>query len=265
MNFFLVGYGYQTGEVLFDPSLPFTDVNARINGVNFAYGRSFALFGRTASVIFALPYAWGNISGNVAEVYNEIYRSGLADLKFRGAINILGGPALTPREFAARTPETILGVSLSLSAPTGQYDPAKLINIGTNRWAFKPEVGFSQPSGPWTFEAYAGVFLFLANNDFYGGVKRTQDPLYSFQAHVAYTIRTHMWVSLDGTYYTGGQTTTGGVVNDTRQANSRVGLTFVLPLAKQHSLKFAVAKGATARIGANFTTYAIAYQFLWFD
>ena len=88
-----------------------------------------------------------------------------------------------------RTPRTTLGASLSISAPTGQYDPDKLINIGTNRWAFKPEIGLTIPHGPWMFDVFAGVWLFSANPDFFGGVHREQDPMPTLQGHVSYTFR----------------------------------------------------------------------------
>ena len=53
-----------------------------------------------------------------------------------------------------------------MSAPTGQYLPSRLVNIGTNRWAFKPEIGISQPFGNWFFDASAGAGFFTRNNDF---------------------------------------------------------------------------------------------------
>src|SRR5262249_59337222 len=95
--------------------------------------------------------------------------------------SLIGGPALTPREFAQRHPRPTLGMSLVESAPTGQYDPAKLISISANRWAVKPELGLSYPAGRWTLEAYAGVWLYTDNDDFYGGQRRVQSPLATVQ------------------------------------------------------------------------------------
>src|SRR5262245_41385434 len=144
-NFLLLVYSYSTGDVVFDPSLPFTNVEARVNGLALAYGRTFGLFGHSASASPAAPYARGPISGDIGEMTRSVRRSGLADLKGRLALNLIGGPALAPKEFAQTPLHPTLGASLSFSAPTGQYDPAKLINISTNRWIFKPEVGFSHP------------------------------------------------------------------------------------------------------------------------
>jgi hypothetical protein len=162
-------------------------------------------------------------------------------------------------------PSTTLGMSLYVILPTGQYNPSKLINIGSNRWSFKPEIGFSHPMGKWVFEVYAGVWLFTNNNDFFGGHVREQAPLGSSQAHVSYTFLPRLWVAADYTYYWGGRTTIGGVLNADFQHNSRFGLTGAVPVAKNQSIKVAWSKGAATRLGANFTTYTIAYQFLWFD
>jgi len=265
-NFLLLNYSYQSGEILFDPALPFSDVNAYINGVSAAYGHTFPLFGRFASAAIAVPYAFGSINGNVGEDYQRITRSGLGDLRARFVVNLIGGSALTMKEFRAHKPETTLGFSLVVAAPTGQYSPEKLINIGQNRWAFRPEFGLSYPTGPWTLEAAAGVWLFTDNTQTYPGTNvRSQAPLFTFQAHGGYTFKPGLWLALDATFYGGGRTSTNGVPGDTRVSNSRVGATFSLPVARGHSIKFLAATGVSARVGSRFDTYGIAYQFLWLD
>ncbi len=265
-NFLLATYSYQSGEILFDPALPLDDVEAKINGVVGGYGRSFALAGRSATATIAVPYAWGPIDGNVAETYTKIRRSGLGDTRLRLAVNLLGGPAMSPREFAGRKPATTLGASLVVVVPTGQYSNEKLINIGSNRWAFKPEIGLYHPIGRWSLEAAAGAWLYANNSEAYpGDVDRSQDPLWSFQGHVGYTIRQGLWVAGDVTYYTGGQTHANGGPGSTRQANSRAGVTASIPVAKGHSVKATFSSGVSARVGTRFDSYGIAYQFLWFD
>lgn len=265
-NFLILAYSYQQGEVLFDPALPFSDVNAYINGVSAGYGHTFPLFGRFASAAVALPYAFGSINGNVGEDYTRITRSGLGDLRLRFVVNLLGGPALTMKEFRAHKPETTLGFSLVVSVPTGQYSPEKLVNIGQNRWAFRPEFGLSYPTGPWTLEASAGVWLFTDNTHTYPGANvRSQAPLFTVQAHGGYTFRPGLWLALDATFYGGGRTSTNGVPGDTRVSNSRVGATFSVPVARGHTIKLLAATGVSARVGSRFDTYGIAYQFLWLD
>ncbi len=265
-NFLVVGYGYQSGEVVFDPASPISDVSASLSSANLAYGRSFGLFGRLATLSIAVPGAWGSVSGNVGEERRSITRSGFADVRGRFVVNLLGGPALTPKEFAARPPATTLGFSLVVVAPTGEYDPQKLINLGTHRWAFKPELGLSYPKGRWTLEAAAGAWLFADNDRFYPGtVQRSQDPLWTAQAHAGYTFRPQLWAALDATFYTGGRTYANGAPAAVRQQNSRLGATLSVPLKRGHTIKLLIARGVTARVGSRFDTYSIAYQFLWFD
>jgi hypothetical protein len=264
-NFLVAAYGYQAGDVLFDPSVPITNATAYVNSTVFGYGRSFGLFGRQASVGIVVPYVWLSMNGDVYEDHRDITRSGLADTRVKLTINLLGGPALTPREFMTRKHGTTLGVSLAVQAPTGQYDSTKLINLGTNRWSFKPELGLSHPMGRFTLELHAGAWFYTDNTDFFGGSRFEQDPLVGFQAHVAYSFQPRMWLALDGTFYAGGLTYNNGVAASERQQNSRIGLTFALPIGKQHSIKAAWAKGVTARVGDKVDIYSISYQFLWFD
>jgi hypothetical protein len=204
------------------------------------------------------------MSGNVAEEFQSIERAGWADVRARLAFNLLGGPALSPREFAARRPSTTLGTSLVVIAPTGEYDPAKLINISAHRWAMKPELGLSHPAGRFTLEGYAGVWLFTDNADFYGGSRREQAPMTTFQAHVAYTFRPRLWLAGSVTYYVGGHTTLDGVEKQDRQESSRLGLTLATPISRHFSLKAYWTNGVTVRVGGDFTTWGIAGQALWF-
>jgi hypothetical protein len=265
MNFAIAGYTYQTGSVFTDPDLPITNVSAKINVGTLSYAHTFSLFGRSASAGLLLPIAGGTVSGDVFEQSRSVTRDGFGDMGIRVTSNIIGGPALSPKEFAARAPETTLGMSFLVVAPTGQYYPDKLINIGSHRWAFRPELGFSHPAGHWFFETYAGVWFFTTNDDFFGGHVRSQEPIGAFQAHVSYTFAPRLWLAADYTYYTGGRTTVDGVINEDLQKNSRVGLTLAIPVTRNQSLKFAWSRGASTSIGSDFATYSVGYQFLWLD
>jgi hypothetical protein len=263
-NFVLLVYAHSTGDVVFDPSVPITDVSARVNLGALFYGRTFGLFGRSASAAVQLPYVWGHVEGDVFEARRDVYRSGLADLRLRLTADLLGGPALSPREFAQRRPRTTLGASVVVVAPTGQYDPAKLVNVGTNRWSFKPEVGLSHPAGHWFVEFYGGAWLFTDNDNFFGGSRREQQPLASFQTHVSYVFRPRLWLAGDATFYTGGRTTVDGVKKGDLQRNTRLGLTLAVPVRRRSALKVSWARGLMTRIGGDFDTVAVGYQFLWF-
>jgi hypothetical protein len=242
-----------------------SDVQAELNAGILGYVRTFALFGRSASAGLALPYVQGDVAGNVGEERREVWRSGLGDSRLRLSVNLLGGPALTPAEFAKRVPQWTLGTSLTIVPPTGQYMPDKLVNIGSNRWSFKPEVGVSFPMGRWYLEGYAGVWMFTDNDDFFGGSLREQDPLKTFQAHVAYMFRPRLWLAFDANYYRGGRSTVDGTRGAEIFANSRVGLTLSIPASTRQSWKFTWSEGATTRLGGEFRTIGVAWQYLWFD
>jgi hypothetical protein len=263
-NIVVLGYGRSTGGVLFDPSLPFDDVNAAINRGSLLYGRTFGLFGRSANAAVALPYVWGDVDGLVEGEYRRITRSGLGDLRGQLTVNVLGGPALTPREFASHSPGTVLGLSLAVVAPTGQYDPSKLINIGSNRWSLKPEMGVSKTWGRLYLELYGGVWVFSDNTDFFGGSVREQDPIGTFQAHVSYTFKPRLWLAANATFYTGGRTTLDGAAKADLQRNSRLGLTLALPVGRRSAVKVAWASGFTTRVGADFDSLGVAFQMVWF-
>ncbi len=264
LNFIGLGALYTSGGVVTDMASPIQNVQARVYAVAPYYGRTFGLFGRLANVTVTTPFATANVHGDVYDVGRSIDRSGLLDPQLRFAVNLLGGPALTPQEFHQHKPETTLGASITVNAPFGQYDSAKLINLGTNRWACKPELGLSHPVGDWTFELYAGVWLFEANDNFFGGQVRRQDPLQSYQAHIVYEVRPRLWAAADFTYYAGGETTLNDKPQNDRQGNTRAGLTVSAPIKQDQSFKLTWARGVSTRIGSNFDTFGAAWQLLWF-
>lgn len=262
-QFVFVTYAHQAGDIFTDSSLPLDDVSINLNSMSVGYGRTFGLKGHQASATFLMPYIKGSASGTVFEERHDVTRSGLADLRARFTMNLIGSPAMQPKEFAAYKPRTVIGTSITVIAPTGQYDPARLINLSSHRWSFKPEIGISKPAGRWTLELAGGAWLFTANHDFFGGVLREQKSLLSIQGGAIYTLRRRMWISGNATFYTGGSSIVNGILNKDRQKNSRVGATFSLPLDQQQSLKIAWAKGVTTRIGGNLNSIVIGWQYMW--
>ncbi|HMF98313.1 MAG TPA: transporter [Vicinamibacterales bacterium] len=264
-NFLVGSYSHSSGGVVFDPTLPISDVDARVQGFVAAVGHSFNLFGDLALATVAVPYALADVSGKVGEQAAAISRSGLADTQFRFSVNLRGNPAMSVREFVRAPRRTIVGASLTVSAPAGQYYDSKLINIGNNRWAFKPEVGISIPIRKLDADAYFATWLFTSNDDFYpGGRKRSQDPLFSVQAHLSYSFKPRLWLAADSTWYSGGSTRIDDGDQSPTVNNSRLGVTLSLPVGNRYSCKVAYASGVIVRTGTNFTTFAVAWQVLWF-
>jgi hypothetical protein len=268
-----LGYTYNDGEIIFDAIVPITDASGKLSVPYLAYCRSFGLLGRSANVLGVVPYGSGTFSGTVFGMLQSADRSGLLDASVRLSVNLLGAPAMSLEEFRQWKQETILGASLKVTAPTGQYDPTKLINLGTNRWAFKPELGYSRAWGHWILDGYASVWLFTENPEFFshnayvpGTQVQTRSPIGAAELHLSYDVRPRFWISLDGNFWTGGTTTINGVSNSaSTEKNSRVGVTASVPVTRRQSVKASYAQGAYIRIGSNFHIYSLAWQYSWLD
>ncbi len=263
VNLVTLALGHNSGDVSFDPSLPVEEASARINAASFGYARTFGLLGRAANITVVAPYLVGDLDGLYFGEQTSVERSGLADLAVRFGINLLGAPAMDAMAFRTYRPGTLLGASLLVRAPTGEYDSTKLINIGTNRWGFKPEIGVVHMVGRWSFDAYLGGWFFTDNTDFYGGRTRIQGPILSTEAHVRYSVSGTLWASLDGNFWRGGRTTVEGVPSEDWQRNSRIGLTLAWQVARQHGLRFAASRGAITRIGGDFASVGVSYSYNW--
>ncbi|MEQ1800902.1 MAG: transporter [Gammaproteobacteria bacterium] len=263
LNFLLLGYGYTGGNLAFDPSVPLEDADLQTNSALLAWARSLGVRGRSAKVDIVLPYTW--LSGTALLEGQPRRRevSGFADPRFRYSVNLYGAPALSFREFPGYRQDVIIGASLQVSVPVGQYDDTKLVNIGTNRWAFKPELGISKSWGTWTVDMAAAVALYTDNTDFLGGGTVSQEPLYAVQGHVVHGFRSGIWVALDGTYYWGGETTVNGVTGDTLRKNTRVGVTVALPVDRQNSVKLYGSTGVSTRTGDEYDGLGIIWQYRW--
>jgi hypothetical protein len=263
VNFAIAGYAYTRGGLAFDPSLPVENEHLHTSNAVLAYARVIELGGQSAKLDVVVPYTW--LSGSA--IYNDqsIQRivNGLGDPSFRLSVNLYGAPALSLKDYASYRQDLIVGASLRVTVPAGQYDSSRVVNIGTNRWTFKPEIGVSKALGPWTLELTGAAILYADNGDFFGGVTRSQDPLYSLQAHAIYSFRSGIWASFDGTYFAGGRSRLDGVLSNDLQQNWRAGGTLALPLDSRNSIKLYASSGVSARTGNNFDLFGVAWQYRW--
>jgi hypothetical protein len=264
-NTIVTGFAYSYGGVVTDPTVPIEDLEADVQSASVGYVHTFNLFGFTSQAMVAVPYSWAQVSGKVVGQAQSITRSGFADSRLRLTMLLYGAPAAGLAEVLKAPKKTIIGLSLNMTAPTGEFFSDKLINLGTNRWAFRPELAISQPLGRrWLIDVYSGIWFFTTNNSFYpGNSSRAQEPMGSFQAHISYNITPRFWVAWNATYYVGGTSSIEGIYNDDRQNNTRVGITAVMPVGKSNSLKLAVSTGAVVRVGQDFTTFSIGWQHSW--
>ncbi|MBV8485119.1 MAG: transporter [Verrucomicrobia bacterium] len=268
-NAIILTYSFYNGSVLFEGAAPITDASARVNVQVFSLYHSLRLFGRSANITASLPYGVGNFQGSVIGTHAAAYRSGLLDSTFRVSVNLKGGPAMDAREMHQWHQKMLLGVSLKLVAPTGQYDSTKLLNYGANRWAFKPEVGLSRRWRHWLVDTYGGAWIYTANRDYFSKSQnvlniQTQNPIGSFEGHFSYDMRPRLWASLDGNFWIGGRTSINGIASPkTLQENSRIGATVSFPVSKYQSLKFSYSRGDYIRFGGNFDNISVAWQYSW--
>lgn len=264
LNVAAIGYVFMDGNVLTDPSLPIKDFTIHSHNLAVNYIRTFGLSNKLARVQVSLPYTF--MDGSLTSTNGNVLtgsRMGFADMKIRFGINLLGSPALDKSDFRNFEQKTILGVSLVTSIPTGKYYSDKQVNIGTNRWGFKPEIGISKRFAHVYAEAYGGVWFYTYNNDFLGK-KLEQKPTYSLQAHASYYFKNNMWIGFNTNWFFGGKTITDGVSDDSQVDNWRVGGTFSTPVAKGQSVKFQYHVGAYTNNGLNYYALSLAYQYSFF-
>ncbi len=250
-RFLVMSWSHSDGDMLLNASSPIKDFEVRADTYSAGIGGTFALWDRLASVAIGVPYVDGTATGLLDGMPERVDRAGAADLRLRLTLSLLPGSALSAADFMRAPPDRTLGVSLVVNVPTGEYFDDKLVNLGTNRWAFRPEFGGSRRFGRWNFDGSLGVWLFGDNDEFLGDKQRSQDPLTTLQGHLSYTFAPRLWLGASGTWYTGGTTSVDGVSDHNRQGNSRAGLTLAIPVGQQNSVKLAWSTGVTARFGGD--------------
>jgi hypothetical protein len=263
INFLLAGYAYTDGGLSTAGSSPIKDAKLKMNTGVLAYARTLDVWGKSGKFDVILPYS--QLSGNamVAGQPRERDVSGFHDPLFRFSVNFYGAPALSLQEFAGYKQDVLIGASVQVSAPLGQYDKEKMVNLGNNRWFVKPDVGISKAWGAFTVELSTGVFFFSNNDDYFGGKTLEQDPVYSAQVHATYNFGRGVWAAVSGTYDYGGRTTIDGVRSEDSVNNSRAGTTLALPVNRNNSIKLYASSSLHTSLGTDYTLVGIVWQYRW--
>ena len=259
-----LAYAYVRSNTSIDTSLVVSGAKFNLNQGLIDYSRYFALLHHMAWVEASVPIA--NLSGSIADTDITGSTTGTGDSGYTAAILLKGGPALTPEQFANAKTTTSIGLSLSTAAPTGQYDPKKLLNLGSYRWSFKPELAISKPFGPgqrWVFDAYANSYLYTDNTSYRGAQILRQRAHLGLEAHLSYTFNNTIWASLDTRDSFGGETTVSGVNQGNRQQNFIVGTEVVVSPNSQNSFTFEFAKAAVHKNGPSLTGFSVKYDYIW--
>lgn len=259
----LAGYAYSTGDIVTDPSLPLVGVDSTIRTGVFAYQQTISLVGRTTNIQFELPYTDATTSGEFRGNTVDREISGIGDVSATISINLMGAPTMTRAEFQAfrQNPKPILATSLKVVAPTGEYEPDELVNIGTNRWAAKFKLSYLRPiPAKWVLEMTAGVWVFQDNDEFLG-VTREQEPITAIELNLVKRFRPGFWASIDSNYYSGGRTIVDDDEREDFQRNSRLGVTLVYPFAERHAIKASYSAGVATESGGDYNTFVLNYLY----
>lgn len=262
-NFLGVGYAYSAGNILLDGSIPIDDLDAKLHTALTAYVYAFDFFGKSAKVDVVMPWAHGFWDGYYEGVDTSTNRMGLGDPRFRLSVNLLGAPALSAAEYENYKQKTIVGVSIQIIDPIGTYYSDKLINLGSNRWTFKPQVGVSHKLDKWFLEGYVGLWIYGDNPNFYNGSRLRQNPIITAKTHVIHSFGKGVWAAIDLGYAYGGKTELNEVQRDDQISTVRTGLTVAAALNPQHSLKLSVYSGKRIKYGPDFNAAALIYQCRW--
>jgi len=264
-TFLIAGIGGSEGALLFDPSVPVHDVKAELTIATVAFGYTFGLAGHQARILAVAPIASGHISGEVGGRPERFPMNGLVDPRLKLSVGLKGAPALGVTEFTHAPRGTVIGASLTVMPPLGAYDGQRVVNLGYNRWGFKPEIGVSRLLGRWTVEGYAGAWVFTTNDNYFpGNVRKSQAPILSLQGHVGYALTRRSWVAFNATWFEGGKTRIEGIVSPDEQRNLRLGATLSIPAGASNSVKVVYNTGATTRRGTDFNILTLQWQRVWF-
>jgi hypothetical protein len=265
INFLLTGYAYSDGGLSTEASSPIKDAQIEMHTGVLAYARALDVWGRSGKIDVIVPYS--DLSGSATAAGQQVERnvSGLNDPRLRFSVNFYGAPALSLEEFANYQQDLIIGASMQVSVPLGQYDESKLVNLGNNRWFVKPDIGISKAWGALAIELSTGMYFFSKNDNFFGGSTLEQDPVSSTQLHVTYNLGHGVWTALSGTCDYGGRTQIDGEQNDDLQNNSRIGATLSVPVNRKNSIKFYASSGVYTTTGSDFSLVGIVWQYRWGD
>ena len=259
-----ISYTYAHANASIDTSLVIAGAELNLNQGTVDYTRYFGLFHRLAWVEGGLPIA--GLSGTVIGTNIHSSLTGTGDSSYEFAILLVGGPALTPAQFQNYTPTTTLGFSFTTTARTGLYHPNKILNLGSDRWSFKPELALSQPFGAghnWQADLYANIYFYTDNTSYHGKEILRQEPLTGFEGHVSYSFNDRLWMSLDTRYSFRGTAFVNGVDQDNAQQNFSLGSEMNVSISGRNSLLFEFAKAVVHKNGPAFVGFSVKYYYTW--
>jgi hypothetical protein len=257
-------YSYAHASDSIDTSLAVVGAHLVVNQAALSFTHNFSALGHIAWAKVSVPFASVRGSVDGTDLASSTTGSGDSSLEIGALLN--GGKALSAAEFAAYEPATTLGVSLTISAPTGEYDPQKLVNLGADRWSFKPELGLSYPFGPerrWAVDAYINAYFFTDNTEYHGVEILRQQPLPGIEGHLSYTFTPSVWASADLRYSFRGETAVDGVAQNNAQKNLTAGAEANWSPNPQNSLDLVFGTAVVHRNAPASTSITLKYIYSW--
>jgi hypothetical protein len=257
-------YAHATADDSIDTSLVIGGAHLEVNEATVAYTRTFGIMGQSAWIKADVPFAY--VSGSVPGSGVSRSVAGAGDASLQLTTLLLGGPALSVADFEKHEPTTSVGVSLTVSGPSGQYDPDRVLNLGSDRWSFKPELGISHPFGrdqKWVVDGYLYSYFFTDNTEYHGQEILRQEPLPGFETHISYNITPYLWASVDANYSFRGTTFIDGVDQNNAQKNLTVGTETYWTIDPRNSLAFVFAKSVIHENAPISTEVVLKYLYTW--
>lgn len=265
LNFIGIGIGHIEGDIIFDPVLLVEEATFDMEAVGLVYVHSFGFLGKSARVDFSLPYRAGRWEGTVDGELVQFRRRGLADPRIRFSMLLYGGAAETPAEFASsKKSNMVVGAAVAVTMPLGEYSNERLINLGSNRWVVRPQLGITHRRGKWTGELTGSVFLYGDNNEFWQGTRLESDPLWALQAHLIYTFKPGLWASVSTAYGTGGEAEVNDIAKNNLSGNWLSALSFGFPIDRRQGVKLTLLRGRTQKpTGVDIDSLAVSYSLMF--
>jgi hypothetical protein len=265
LNFAGIGIGHTEGDIFFDPVLLVEEATFDMEAVSLGYVRSFGVLGKSARFDLSLPYRAGRWEGTVDGEFVHFRRRGLADPRFRFSMLLYGGPAETPEEFTkSKKYNTVVGAAVAVNMPLGEYSSERLINLGSNRWVVRPQLGVTHTRGKWTGELTGSVYLYGDNNEFWMDTKLESDPLWAMQAHLIYTIKPGLWASLSTAYGMGGEAKVDSVAKNNLSGNWLSALSIGIPIDRRQGIKITLLRGRTQKpTGVDVDSLILGYSLVF--
>ncbi len=268
VNFAGAAYIYTEADVGFDPLLQLKNVDMDIQTWAAKYIRTFELFGKSSRIDLTQGYQEVRWQGLLDGVSASTNREGWSDSFVRLAINLYGSPPLRGKSYATYRAgvdeDTIVGIGLAIRLPSGDYENDKLLNIGANRFTFRPQLGVSHFWGNWITELTSEVALYTDNDEFYDGNKLEQDPLYIIHGHLIYSFRPGLWLSASAGYDYGGETTLNGIAKKDKKQNIGWALSAAYPLSRFIGVKLAYTNIRTLEsTGLDADSFMASLSYMW--